>query len=312
MPNKAREKSPEAIYHIMCHSISEVDLFRNDDDKVYYLELLKRYKNKYKCSIYAYCMMDNHLHIHLDPKGHDVSQFMHSVNSAYVWYYNNTYKRRGPLFQDRFESRILGTEQYNLAVSAYIHNNSKDIRGYEGKEHLYPYSSYGIYLGLRKDIHNIIDQSFMRSLFGLKSNSNFVKRYTEFVNHHRDIGTIKKIVESLPKMTENEYISGRNIVLRNHNPSKIISYISDRLLECDKRNLMFKYRREGMDYRSFCAYVMRVLCNVSYREICKKIYNISISGCSYLCSRGYELVNKNDDYRIIFNDIIELSNGYCS
>jgi putative transposase len=307
MPKKAREKSPESIYHIMCHSISEVELFRNNEDKIYYLELLRRYKNKYKCSIYAYCLMDNHVHIHFDPKGFDVSKFMQSLNSAYVWYYNHTYKRRGPLFQDRFKSRILDTEKYNLAVSAYIHNNPKDIAGYEGKECLYPYSSYGIYLGLRKDIHDILDQNFIKSLFELKNNEVFIKRYTEFVNHHKEMGTIKKIVEALPKMDENEYRCGRSIILRDYKPSKIISYISDRLLDSDKRSLMFKYRRLSMNYRAPCTYVIRVLCNVSYREICENIHNITVSNCSSLCARGYDLINKNNDYSEIFNELMNMS-----
>jgi REP element-mobilizing transposase RayT len=84
MPRKAREKYPGAIFHIMCRSISELMLFRDNEDKNYYLRLLKRYKEKYKCSIYAYCIMNNHLHLHLDPKGFDVSKFMHSTNTAYV------------------------------------------------------------------------------------------------------------------------------------------------------------------------------------------------------------------------------------
>lgn len=71
MGRKAREKYPEAIFHIMCRSESEFLLFRDDDDKDYYLGLLKRYTERYKCSVYAYCLMDNHMHLHFDPKGFD-------------------------------------------------------------------------------------------------------------------------------------------------------------------------------------------------------------------------------------------------
>ena len=42
MPRKAREKSPESVYHIMCRSESEFLLFRDDEDKDYYLGLLKK------------------------------------------------------------------------------------------------------------------------------------------------------------------------------------------------------------------------------------------------------------------------------
>ncbi len=62
--------------------------------------------------------MDSHLHLHLDPRGYDISKFMHCVNTAYVRYYNKKYKGHGHVFQSRFESRILDTDEYNLTVSS--------------------------------------------------------------------------------------------------------------------------------------------------------------------------------------------------
>ena len=69
MPRRAREKSPESMYHIMTRSISEKDLFLCDADRDRYLMLLGRYKGRYRCSIYAYCLMDNHVHLFINPNG---------------------------------------------------------------------------------------------------------------------------------------------------------------------------------------------------------------------------------------------------
>lgn len=44
MPRAARKKSAESMYHIMSRSISEIDLFRDDEDKAKYLYLLKERK----------------------------------------------------------------------------------------------------------------------------------------------------------------------------------------------------------------------------------------------------------------------------
>ena len=79
MPRTARKKSSECKYHIMSRSISEVDLFRCDEDKKYYLALLKRYIDKYHCKIFSYVLMDNHVHIFIDPCGFDISNSV--VNS---------------------------------------------------------------------------------------------------------------------------------------------------------------------------------------------------------------------------------------
>lgn len=304
MPRKARQKYPEAIFHIMCRSISEFLLFRDDKDKDYYLGLLKRYTEKYMCSIYAYCLMDNHLHLHLDPKGFDVSKFMHSTNTAYVRYYNMKYKRHGHVLQDRFESRILNTDEYNLVVSAYIHNNAQDIEGFSGNEENYKYSSYGIYLGIRKDFHKLVDKSFIAGLFNINDEEKLAEKYFAFVSHQRDIGSVQELKEKLSKAIENEYISGRKVILRNLTPSKVMSYLSNKLMLFEKNNRS-KLKKNLFEFRAFSAYVLRSLCGLGYKEICNNMYNITISGCSRLCSRGYELLNKkNSAYASLYDEIV--------
>ena len=303
MPRKSREKYPEAIFHIMCRSISEFLIFRNNADKDYYLGLLKRYTDKYKCSIYAYCLMDNHLHLHLDPKGFDVSRFMHCTNTAYVRYYNKKYNRHGHVFQDRFESRILDTDEYNLAVSAYIHNNAQDIEGFSGKEEDYQYSSYGIYLGVRKDTYKLIDKSFIMSLFNVNASKKFAIKYLEFVSCQRDVGSLKDLKKKLSSLVENEYISGRKVILRNLSPSKVVSFISGKLLIAEKSGILTKATRNLIEYRSFCAYALRVLSGLSHKEICSSMHNITGSGCARLCNRGYMLLN-NSIYSSLFNELV--------
>lgn len=306
MPRRAREKNCESVYHVMCRSVSEFLLFRDDDDKTYYLGLLKRYVDKYKCRIYGYCLMDNHLHIHFDPGGFDISRFMHCANVAYVRYYNKKYERHGPVFQERFESRILDSDEYNLTVSAYIHNNAKDIQGYTGREEEYPYSSYGVYLGKRKDTLGLVDKSFIMGLFNIQDTVRFAQRYLAFVSHHRDIGTTAKKEKRLSTAVENEYCSGRMIIYRDKQPSKVVSYISDKLMVSGIGSLMVKTKKRLMEYRAMCAYSMRVLCGMGYREICENMYNITVSACSILCNKGYELVSSNVEYSRIFNELVAI------
>ncbi len=346
MPRRARRKNSQSIYHVMCRSISEVLLFRNESDKDYYLSLIKRYKNKYHCSIYAFCLMSNHLHLHIDPRGFDLSNFMQSVDVAYVRYYNKKYERRGPLFQDRFVSRIVDSDGYNLAVSAYIHNNAKDIKEYDGKEEKYPYSSYGIYAGIARDHRNLIDMSFILGLFHETNRNRFGKRYLEYVKVQRDrkdphasadctnvftgftgrvanseaFSTTEGAVEvaaggttesdtggasniGSERSAECEYRSGRKIILRNHSPGKIMTYISGRLMINRNGSIGLKSKERVKEYRALCVYFMRTLCGMGYREICENIYNMTVSGCSSLCSKGYELVIGNEEYMKIFDEL---------
>lgn len=312
MPRKPREKNSTAIYHIMCRSISESELFRDDEDKDYYLKLLKINSSKYKCSVYAYCLMNNHLHIHLDPKGYDISNFMHGLNTSYVIYFNKKYGRHGHLFQERFRSRIVDSDIYNLVLSAYIHNNPKDIEGYTGREEEYKYSSYGIYLGIRKDVWKLIDMSFIRSLFGIKNKRSFIRRYKEFVSKKNEEYRIDQydLCENVDPV-ETEFTNCRRIIAREILPNKVIAYIASRLKkikllsEKNTNNPNAKYS----DYKAFTAYVLRVMCGMKYRQICEYLFDITVSNCSKLCNRGYELLEHGGlIYADIFNKII-LSNS---
>ena len=306
MPRTARFKNCEAIYHIMCRSISEILLFRDNSDKEYYLRLLKRYKDKFKCRIYSYCLMDNHLHMQLDTQGFDVSKFMHCVNTAFVRYYNTKYERHGHLFQDRFKSKILNSDQYLLAASAYIHNNPKDI-GYEGKEELYQYSSYGIYLGIRQDSLDLIHPDFIMSIFDEQDINSFSKRYYEFVSHQRDVGSPIDLRATLDAPSENTYVSGRNVIIRDIPASKIISYISDWFMAHNPAGIITKSKRNLINLRATTAYCLRVLGDYTYKSICNNMHNMTVSGCSRLCDKGYSLFSKEPLYGQLFEQLIELA-----
>ena len=46
MPRVARTRNPETPHHVMCRSVSEIKLFKNDNDKVKYLQLMALYCEK--------------------------------------------------------------------------------------------------------------------------------------------------------------------------------------------------------------------------------------------------------------------------
>jgi REP element-mobilizing transposase RayT len=305
MPRKAREKNPYAIYHITCRSISEILLFIDNADKEYYLKLLKRYLNRYHCSLYAYCLMNNHIHLHLDTKGFNISTFMLSLSTAYVRYYNKKYNRHGHLFQGRFVSKILYNDAYNIAVSAYIHNNPKDIKGYAGCEESYEYSSYGVYLGSMPDRFEIVDKSFIKGLFNMTEQTDFVEYYRAFVKFSKNDSKSVSVTNILSQKIEFEYNSGRTVLIRENNAANIISYISEKLEIIQHTGLSLKAKRKLLDYRALVAYALRVLCNLTYKNICKYMLNITITSCARLCSRGHALVSKGNCHLQIFNDLIE-------
>ncbi|MDO8566512.1 MAG: transposase [Candidatus Moranbacteria bacterium] len=74
----------------------------------------------------AYCVNPNHYHFILQPvlnKG--VEKFMQRLGTGYTNYFNTKYERTGALFQGRFKSVHIDSNEYLLHVSAYVNLNDR-------------------------------------------------------------------------------------------------------------------------------------------------------------------------------------------
>jgi len=63
MPRQARLDMPGALHHIMIRGINKSDIFPDDEDRLKFLERLGKNILKAKCSVYAWVLMNNHVHI---------------------------------------------------------------------------------------------------------------------------------------------------------------------------------------------------------------------------------------------------------
>ena len=303
MPRVARKKSDEAFYHVMSRSISEIALFESDDDKNYYLSLLKKYKDKYHCSIYAYCVMGNHVHLYINPKGFDISKFMHCLNTAYVAYYNKRYGRHGHLFQGRFLSKIVSNDTYNLTLSAYIHNNTKDIPEYAGREEQYRYSSYGIYTGYRWGTEEIVDTSFILERFS-KNPEKAALKYRGFVEIMKETGIITEIDEEIKnKYLLNEYRSEKNHISRDLEPDRVVEKVCKILKEKNTESIKIKNKTDYIKIRAMVVFILNVLSGYTYKKICEFFGNLTLSGAGRLSNKGFLLYKSDKQCQLIFNSL---------
>ncbi|SHE92135.1 transposase [Caloramator proteoclasticus] len=298
MPRMAREKSYDSIYHIMVKSISEVNLFKDDEDKINYLNYMKKAQEQFEFIVYAYCLMDNHAHFIIDANGADISKIMHFINYKYAMCFNKRHKRHGHLFQDRFKSKIVKSERYLFALTAYVHFNATAIKGYEDHPEEYSFSSLAIYLGLKKDNFDLIDDVFVLSMFGLNDVSARVQ-YRDF------IFKVKKFIDIQKEEFSNEpteYRSMRKILVRDFSPEKIILIIMQKFNI--NKYALFKYRRDGVEAKALICFILRKLCDLKCADICKLLGNIGQARVSRLCSIGAELV-RNKKYECIINEILQ-------
>ncbi|TKD70747.1 transposase [Pseudalkalibacillus hwajinpoensis] len=123
MPRKARKKSSTGVYHVVLRGINRQTIFEDEEDKRKFLEVLARYKTKSGIELYAYCLMDNHVHLLVKETEESLSMFMKRLSSSYVYWYNLKYGRCGHLFQERFNSENVESDAYFVTVLRYIHQN---------------------------------------------------------------------------------------------------------------------------------------------------------------------------------------------
>jgi len=300
MPRCARIKPLDSMFHVMVRSISEIKLFRTDNDKIKYFNFVKKYQNIYRFKVYAYCLMGNHGHFIIDANGADISKFMHGINLSYAKYFNKVHKRHGHLFQDRFKSKVVNDEMYFYTLSAYIHNNPSDLKGYRNRVEEYNFSSLSVYLDLKNDQFEILDYNFIHSMFGL-SMFNPDINYLGFVNKCTKLEYKKKIEFS---DESSEYISCRTPLLRNFEENLVIDFVSQKT-NINKQMLHAKHNRASVNSRAILALLMRCFCDSKCNDICKALGNITQARASSLTKLGQKLVSENNEYRGIVEEFIE-------
>ena len=123
MPRQARKKSESGIYHVMLRGINQQQIFEEPEDFEKFLQILKDCKAISGYKLFAYCLMGNHIHLLIKPEEESLEQAFKRIGGRFVYWYNVKYQRIGHLFQDRFRSEPVETDEYFMTVLRYIHQN---------------------------------------------------------------------------------------------------------------------------------------------------------------------------------------------
>ena len=149
MARQARKKSESGIYHVMLRGSERRPVFLNDEDKQRFVEIILQKKQGSACRLYAFCILDNHVHMVFQEVRQPLDTLMKRIGVTYAAYFNKKYDRIGPVFQDRFRSEAIEDEPYLLSVIRYVHNNPVKLAGDFTIN--YPWSTYSWYMGYRPD-----------------------------------------------------------------------------------------------------------------------------------------------------------------
>ena len=111
------------FHHVINRGVNRCDVFNHASDKDMFLQIINKTATIHKVSLHDYCLMDNHYHLLIETQKENLSTFMRIVSANYSQYFNKKYKRSGHLWQDRYKSKYIISDEYLYTLVRYIENN---------------------------------------------------------------------------------------------------------------------------------------------------------------------------------------------
>lgn len=156
MPRQARIIIPGYLYHVTQRGNYKQNIFEEDKDRIIYLKLIQEYSKKYALDIYAYCLMNNHVHFIARPQQKEsLARTFCVAHQRYAYYFHQKRQTQGHLWQERFFSCILHGGRLWKAIR-YVERNP--VRAHLVKDPWdYTWSSANAHLGKEYKILKLAD-----------------------------------------------------------------------------------------------------------------------------------------------------------
>lgn len=123
MARVARVVIPGVAHHVTQRGNRRQDVFLREGDYGRYLALLKRYAEKHRLRLWAYCLMSNHIHLVAVPSENiSMGRALRDAHTAYALWTNKRERVSGHLWQGRFFSCPLDDAHLWAAVR-YVERN---------------------------------------------------------------------------------------------------------------------------------------------------------------------------------------------
>jgi putative transposase len=124
MARLPRFDMPGVAQHIVQRGNDRLPCFAAELDYIRYLQDLRDVARENEVAIHAYVLMTNHVHLLVTPsKQGDVGRMMQALGRRYVAYFNGRYRRTGTLWEGRYKSCLVDSEEYVLRCYRYIELN---------------------------------------------------------------------------------------------------------------------------------------------------------------------------------------------
>lgn len=84
MARPLRIEYPGAVYHITSRGNARGKIYKDNNDREAFLEILGSVIKRYNYLCHAYCLMDNHYHLIIETPEPNLSKGMRQLNGVYT------------------------------------------------------------------------------------------------------------------------------------------------------------------------------------------------------------------------------------
>jgi len=115
------------VFHVLNRGVGKNQLFFNDQDYMAFERIIADTLEKRPIRILSYCLMPNHWHFVLWPENDgDLGRFMQRLTVTHVtrWQKNYNMVGYGHVYQSRFKSFPVETDEYFYQVNRYVERNA--------------------------------------------------------------------------------------------------------------------------------------------------------------------------------------------
>lgn len=137
------------IFHVTIRGVRKLPIFHGDDDRRIFLSLVARVATSHAWACLAYVLMTTHYHLLFQTPNPNLASGMQRLNSAYAQGFNRRHALNGHLFERRYTSIFVETDEHLLAEFRYIALNPVTA-GICDKPDAWTWSSYPAALGLQR------------------------------------------------------------------------------------------------------------------------------------------------------------------
>ncbi len=98
-------------------------VFRGEGDYPAFLKAIADLKERKPFDLCGYCLMGNHIHLLLRPRGSSISRIVQSLLVSLTQRYHRFHKSSGHVWQGLFKSPVIQDDEHLLAALRYIKAN---------------------------------------------------------------------------------------------------------------------------------------------------------------------------------------------